>query len=68
MNYETLTTTVGWLLVVAVIAAPTVVRTINNLRTVLRIRKHKKSIPGPLLGVVYPEHKNSTIYRTNRED
>jgi hypothetical protein len=68
MNYETLIPTVGWLLVVAIITAPVVSRTINNLRTVRRIRKHKKNIPGPLLGVVYPEHKDSTIYRTNRED
>lgn len=68
MNLENLLPTLGWLLVVAAIAAPAVIRTINNLRTVIRIRQHKKSLPGPLLGAVYPEHKNSTIYRINRED
>jgi hypothetical protein len=56
------------LLVIAIIAAPVAARLFNNLRTVRRIRQHKKSLPGPLLGAVYPEHKDSTIYRINRED
>jgi hypothetical protein len=68
MNLETLLPTLGWLLVIAIIAAPVAARLFNNLRTVRRIRQHKKSLPGPLLGAVYPEHKDSTIYRINRED
>jgi Flp pilus assembly protein TadB len=68
MNFETLIPIVGWLVIVAIIAAPVASRLVTNLRTVRRIRQHKKNLPGPLLGVVYPEHKNSTIYRANRED
>lgn len=69
MNTENLAPTVGWLLFVLVIAAPVATRLISNLRTARKIRQHKKNLPGPLLGVVYPEHKSSTIYtRTHKED
>jgi hypothetical protein len=69
MNLENLIPTAGWLLVVAIVVAPTATRLINNLRTGWRTRQHKKNLPGPLLGVVYPEHKDSTILtRKSRED
>lgn len=69
MNTETLIQTAGWLLIIGILLAPTVVRIVNNLRVVHRIRQHKKNLPGPLLGVVYPEHKNSTILtKTEKED
>lgn len=65
MNFETLVPTAGWLIIVAIVAAPAVTRLIRNLRLAYRIRQHKKNLPGPLLGVVYPEHKDSTILTEN---
>jgi hypothetical protein len=43
--------------IVAVIAGPVLARLIRNLIQIHKQRKHMKSIPGPLLGVVYPETK-----------
>lgn len=69
MNIETLIQAAGWLLIVVIVVGPFATRTINNLRAGYRIRQHKKNLPGPLLGVVYPEHKNSTIWTADpRED
>jgi hypothetical protein len=45
----------AYIAIVGVLAAPVVVRLVSNLKAIYKIRKHKKTLPGPLLGVVYPE-------------
>lgn len=45
----------GWILIVLMIALPTIIRLVKNLYRAYRIRQHKKRIPGPLLGVIYPD-------------
>ena len=51
MNIENVTLTAAWIVVVLAIVGPTIYRLVR--RTYL-IRKHKKNLPGPLLGVAYP--------------
>jgi hypothetical protein len=46
---------VAWVVVVLAIAGPPAYRIAK--RTYL-IRQHKKNLPGPLLGVVYPKTKD----------
>ncbi len=58
MNPENIIPALGWLLIVAILAAPAAKNLFNNLRMARRIRKHEQNLPGPLLGVVYPQHKD----------
>lgn len=58
-NIETALPLLGMLLVVAVLAAPAITSIVNNLREARRIRRLKSATPGPLLGVVFPPHKDT---------
>jgi hypothetical protein len=44
----------AWIVVVSAIVGPTIYRLIRRTYRHYRIRQHKKNLPGPLLGVVYP--------------
>jgi hypothetical protein len=44
----------AWIVVVLALLGPTVYRLIRRTYRHYRIRQHKKNLPGPLLGVVYP--------------
>lgn len=46
---------VAWVVVVLAIAGPPVYRITKRAYL---IRQHKKNLPGPLLGVVYPKTKD----------
>lgn len=48
---------VGWLVLTAIFIGPSVYRLVKRLYRHWRIRRHMKTIPGPLLGVIYPEMK-----------
>ena len=48
---------IAYLTIVGLIAGPVLVRLTKNLIAIRKQRQHAKSIPGPLLGVVYPETK-----------
>jgi hypothetical protein len=52
MNIENATLTAAWVVVVLAIVGPT---TYRLLKRAYLIRQHKKNLPGPLLGVVYPK-------------
>jgi hypothetical protein len=47
-------TGIAWIVLCAAIVGPTIYRL---LRRAYLIRQHKKNLPGPLLGVVYPKDK-----------
>jgi predicted metal-binding membrane protein len=55
MNIEQLLPIAAWAVLVLALATPTAYRLIKNYH---RIRQHKKNLPGPLLGVVYPKTKD----------
>lgn len=55
MDIQKLISTVVFIAIVAAIAGPVVFRTSRNLLARYRIRQHMKTIPGPLLGVIYPD-------------
>jgi hypothetical protein len=55
MNIENVTLTTAWVVVVLAIVGPT---TYRLLKRAYLIRQHKKNLPGPLLGVVYPKTKD----------
>ena len=59
MEYEKLVPLLAGATILVVLTAPTVRAIFLNLREARRIRRHKKNLPGPLLGVVYPETENS---------
>ena len=46
----------AWIVVVIAIVGPT---TYRLLKRAYLIRQHKKNLPGPLLGVVYPKHNKN---------
>lgn len=46
---------VAYLAIVIVIGLPVIVRLVGNLLRSRKIRKQLSNVPGPLLGVVYPE-------------
>lgn len=55
---NTLTTPIAgvvYLVIVGLIAGPTLYRLVGNLLRNYRIRKHIRNTPGPLLGVIYPD-------------
>lgn len=52
---ENIVTPAAWIVVVIAIVGPTIYRLIKRAYL---IRKHKKNLPGPLLGVVYPKTKD----------
>lgn len=54
MNFENVIPILAGLVIVTALAAPVAVKIVANLREGYRIRQHKKNLPGPLLGVVYP--------------
>jgi hypothetical protein len=58
MNIENATLTAAWIVVVAAIVGPTLYRLIRRTYRHYLIRQHKKNLPGPLLGVVYPKTKD----------
>jgi Flp pilus assembly protein TadB len=58
MNIENATLTAAWIVVVIAIVGPTLYRLIRRTYRHYRIRQHKKNLPGPLLGVVYPKTKD----------
>jgi hypothetical protein len=45
----------AWIVAVTALVGPTIYRLIKRLYL---IRQHKKNLPGPLLGVVYPKTKD----------
>jgi hypothetical protein len=47
----------GWLLLTALVVIPIAIGLTKKLYRHWRIRQHMKKIPGPLLGVIYPEVK-----------
>jgi hypothetical protein len=51
---ENIAPTIAWIVVVLALLGPTVYRLIRRTYRHYRIRQHKKNLPGPLLGVVYP--------------
>jgi hypothetical protein len=55
MDIENIVTPAAWVVVVGAIAGPTIYRLIKRAYL---IRQHKKNLPGPLLGVVYPKTKD----------
>lgn len=59
MDYEKLVPLLGLSAVLIILVAPTIKNIIDNLVEARRIRRHKKNLPGPLLGVVYPPHKDT---------
>jgi len=58
MNIENATLTAAWVVVVLAIVGPTIYRLIKRIYRHYLIRQHKKALPGPLLGVVYPKTKD----------
>jgi hypothetical protein len=52
MDIENIVTPAAWIVVVIAIVGPTIYRLIKRAYL---IRQHKKNLPGPLLGVVYPK-------------
>jgi hypothetical protein len=59
MNYEKLVPLLAMVAITIIIAAPAMKRIVSNILEARRIRRHKKNLPGPLLGVVYPPHKTT---------
>jgi hypothetical protein len=57
MTFETIPPVFGWIILVAVLVLPTLYRILRRAYRHWRIRRHMKTIPGPLLGVIYPEMK-----------
>jgi hypothetical protein len=55
MNIEQLLPIAAWAVLVLALLVPTAYRLI---KTLYLIRQHKKNLPGPLLGVVYPKTKD----------
>jgi hypothetical protein len=51
---ENIAPTIAWIVAVSAIVGPTIYRLIRRTYRHYRIRQHKKNLPGPLLGVVYP--------------
>ncbi len=51
---ENIAPTIAWIVVVLALLGPTIYRLIRRTYRHYRIRQHKKNLPGPLLGVVYP--------------
>ncbi len=51
---ENIAPAIAWIVVVLALLGPTVYRLIRRTYRHYRIRQHKKNLPGPLLGVVYP--------------
>jgi len=50
---------ISWIVysaIVLVIAGPVLVRLVRNIAVGLKLRRRRKATPGPLLGVVYPQH------------
>lgn len=50
-----------WLFFIAVVllvGGPAFIRIIRNIALGIKLRRRLKSVPGPLLGVVYPEYKD----------
>ena len=58
MNIENATLTAAWVVVVLAIVGPTIYRLVKRIYRHYLIRQHKKNLPGPLLGVVYPKTKD----------
>lgn len=58
MNLQDIPPVYGWILLIAILAAPPVTRLVKTLYKAWRIRQRIKSTPGPLLGVVYPDRFN----------
>jgi hypothetical protein len=54
---ENIAPTIAWIVVALALLGPTVYRLIRRTYRHYRIRQHKKNLPGPLLGVVYPQTK-----------
>lgn len=46
---------VVYLVIVGLIAGPTIYRLVGNLSRRAKLRKQIANTPGPLLGVIYPE-------------
>lgn len=51
---ENIAPTIAWIVAVTALVGPTIYRLIKRAYRHYRIRQHKKRLPGPLLGVVYP--------------
>lgn len=47
----------AWVILLVAILGPLAIALIIKGYRAYRIRQHKKTIPGPLLGVIYPETK-----------
>jgi len=58
MDIENIVTPAAWIVVVSAIVGPTLYRLIRRTYRHYLIRQHKKNLPGPLLGVVYPKTKD----------
>lgn len=59
MNFENIPPVFGWILIAAVVAAPSAYKLTKTLVEARRIRKRIKNTPGPLLGVLYPDRFNT---------
>ena len=55
---ENIAPTISWIVAVTALVGPTIYRLIKRAYRLYLIRQHKKALPGPLLGVVYPNTKD----------
>lgn len=57
MDIERLIPAVGFALIVLILAGPAIRGIYANVKEGRRLRKIRKNMPGPLLGVVFPNDK-----------